>query len=334
MMVKQCIQVLALMLLQAAGAHAAGLTHGVASRNEIDAYPGWRAAAARVLAARGDANSLATAAALTFLGPPSRSKADAARAASAALALAVKASELAPANSAISWLRLQLCTGAPGCDLRETATIMRWVAADNGVAWIPTLAVAQKEKDTMEVDRVLDGMSQGVHFDLYGNRMTVMMFDALRKARRQLPANYLKSDLARMTEAIDMANAAVVPSFSPLINACREAGAGTERRETCLTLAGTMQRADAVMAQLVGFAIEKRLGSDARELRAIAERRRLLEWRVAAANQADSELLPWLANARARSRIEKMRAMPREEDVCIAILREHKKSLEPPEDRR
>ena len=28
-----------------------------------------------------------------------------------------------------------------------------------------------------------------------------------------------------------------------------------------------------------------------------------------------------------------MRALPREEDVCIAILREHKMALEPPEDR-
>jgi hypothetical protein len=55
---------------------------------------------------------------------------------------------------------------------------------------------------------------------------------------------------------------------------------------------------------------------------------------VAAANQADAEPLPWLSNARARSRIAKMRAMPREEEVCIAILREHKKPLEPPEERR
>jgi hypothetical protein len=29
-----------------------------------------------------------------------------------------------------------------------------------------------------------------------------------------------------------------------------------------------------------------------------------------------------------------MRAMPREEDVCIAILREHRMALEPPEEHR
>jgi hypothetical protein len=125
-----------------------------------------------------------------------------------------------------------------------------------------------------------------------------------------------------------------MPSFSPLINACRETTA-TERRESCLKLSKTMQRADAVMAQLVGFAIEKRLtAADGKESRVIAERRRLLEWRVSAANQSDTPLLPWLRNARARSRLAKMRVMPREEDVCTALLREHGMPLDPPEDRR
>jgi hypothetical protein len=333
-MVKRSIALVALALLHVVAARAIGLTHGM-PKNDPDAYPIWRAAAARTLAARHDAGSLATAAALTFLGPPSRSKADLGKAASAALELAVKASELAPSDSAISWLRLQMCTNAPGCDIRQAATTMRWVAADNGVAWLPTVANGQKDKDAMEIDRAIDGMAQGEHFDLYGHRATVMMYDALRRARKDLPPDYLKSDSARLTEALGIANAAVVPSFSPLINACREAAPGSDRRAACLTLSKTLQHADAVMAQLVGFAIEKRLSpADSPRVRTLSERRRLLEWRVAAANQADSQVLPWLANAHARARVAKMRAMPREEDVCVAILKEHKKALEPPEDRR
>jgi len=191
-----------------------------------------------------------------------------------------------------------------------------------------------KDRDMIQVDRVLTDMALGTRFDLYGNRITVMMYDALKKARGALPANYLRSDLSRLTEAMGMAAAAVIPSFSPLINACREAAAA-ERREACLKLSKTMQRADAVMAQLVGFAVEKRLTpADGKELRVIVERRRLLEWRVSAANQSDTPLLPWLRNARARSRLAKMRAMPREEDLCIALLREHGLPLDPPEDRR
>jgi len=330
--VKQWGLVLVLTVLNGAAALAGAAVHGTSPKIAPDTYPAWRAAAARMLAARGDAGSLATAAALTFVGPTSRPKAESAQAAAAALDLAVKASELSPDDSAISWLRLQLCTHAPACDIRSAATTMRWVDADNSAAWLPTLAAGQK--DATEVDRVLASMAHGVHFDLYLNRTTVLMFDALKNVHGALPANFLEADLSRLTEAMGMANATVLPSFSPLINACREAAIG-ERREACLTLAKRMQRGDAVMAQLVGFAIERRLTpADGKAARTIAERRRLLEWRVTTANQSDTPLLPWLKNARARSRLAKMRAMPREEDVCIAILREHKMPLEPPEDRR
>ncbi|MGO9995104.1 MAG: hypothetical protein ACLPTF_21685 [Steroidobacteraceae bacterium] len=333
-MVKQCVRVLALLFLQVACALAGSPTHGTSLKTEADTYAAWRAEAARALAARSDSESLATAAALTFIGAPSRAKAESAKAASAAVEFAVKASELAPDNVAISWLLLHLCASAPACDIRDAATTMRWVDADNAAAWLPTLATAQKDKDTIQVDRVLTDMAHGTRFDLYGNRATVMMFDALKRVRAALPANYASSDLSRLTESLGMASATVMPSFSPLINACREP-AGGERHDACLKLSKTMQKADAVLTQLVGFAIEKRLTpADSKEQRIIAERRRLLEWRVSSANISDTPLLPWMRNARARSRLAKMRAMPREEDVCIALLREHGMPLDPPEDHR
>ena len=320
-------------LLQVTAVLGPGAVRANQMKGDADNYAAWRAAAARALDARGDAGALAGAAALTFVGPASRSRADAAKAASAALDIAAKAAEVAPDDPSISWLRLHLCANAPACDIRDAATTMRWIDADNAAAWLPTLAAAQKDHDFVEVDRVLMDMAKGTRFDLYGNRATVMLYDALRRARAQLPADYLKSDLARVTEAMGVTAAAVMPSFSPLINACRDAVA--ERHEDCLALSKTMQKADTVMAQLVGFAIEKRLTpTDSKELRVIAERRRLLEYRMAYANISDTPLLPWLRNARARSRLAKMRALPREEDVYIALLKEHGIPLDPPEDRR
>jgi len=333
-MFKRFVQALSLSWLVLASALSVNIADAAPPKTEADNYAAWRAAAARALEARADARSLATAAALTFAGPPSRSKTDTARAATAALDLAVKASELEPNDPAIAWLRLKLCSDAPGCDIRDAATTMRWVDADNDAAWLPTLAGAQRDKDTVQVDRVLADMAEGTRFDLYGNRTAVMIFDELKRIRAQLPANYLQSDLTRLTEAMDIAGAAVIPSISPVINACREA-ATMERREACLNLSKTMQKADAVIAQLVGFAIEKRLTpADSKEMRLIAERRRLLEWRAASANVSDTPLLPWLRNARARSRLAKMRAMPREEDVCIALLKEHGMPPDPPEEHR
>jgi hypothetical protein len=43
----------------------------------------------------------------------------------------------------------------------------------------------------------------------------------------------------------------------------------------------------------------------------------------------DASILPWTQNARVRARLAQMRVRPREEDVCIALLRQHKMALEP-----
>jgi hypothetical protein len=316
-MVKHCVLLLALAAAHSADA-AASKAH---ARTESDRYAAWVAQAAQVLGARADANSLAAAAALTVT-----------RSELAALDLAARASELAPQNSAIGWLRLQLCALAPACDMRDIATVMRWVDPDNAAAWLPTLSVAERDKDTTEVDRVLADMAREPHFDFYWNRIVVFMFDALDAARNELSGGYAASDAARYAAVIGIAGGEVIPPFAPLVDACRESAAYPERRDLCLRLSKTMQRGDTIAAQLMGFGIEKRLlAPDSKEVRAIAERRRVLEWRVAAAARFDNPLLPWTKNARARARIAHMRALPREEDVCIAILREHKMAVDPPE---
>jgi hypothetical protein len=178
-------------------------------------------------------------------------------------------------------------------------------------------------------------MAHGTRFDLYWNRIVVLMVDALYAARDDLPGSFASSDSARLMTAMGIAGAEVIPGFSPLVEACRDSSAEPERRETCLKLSKTMQRGDTIIAQMAGFSIEKRLvAPDSKEARAIAERRHVLEWRMGAAAKFDTPLLPWLKNARARARLAQMRAIPREEDACIAVLREHGMALLPPEDHR
>jgi hypothetical protein len=257
----------------------------------------------------------------------------AAPAAPAALELAARASELAPQNPVIGWLHLRLCADTPACDIRDVATVMRWVDADNGAAWLPTLAAAQKDKDATEVDRVLADMARGKRFDLYYNRVVVLMFDALARARKDLPGGYLASDAGRFAAVGGIASAEIIPPLSPLIDACREPAEAADRRDQCLKVSKTLQRGDTIIAQLAGFSIERRLvAPDSKEARIIGERRHVLEWRVAEAAKFDEPLLPWLKNAGARTRVAQMRALPREEDVCIAILKQHKMAIEPPEE--
>jgi hypothetical protein len=301
-----------------AAAASASRPHAAADR-----YRTWGTAAATALIARADANSLATAAALRYMGPGLKPS---------PLELAARASELAPEDASIGWLHLQLCGDTPPCDIRDVATVLRWVDADNGAAWLQNLAAAQKDRDETEVDRILADMAQGTRFDFYWNRIVVLMVDALYAARDELPGGFAASDAARLNLVSGIASAEIIPSFSPLLEACRESSAIPGRRDPCLKLSKTMQRGDTVIAQITGFSIERRLHApDSKEARAIAQRRHILEWRVAAAAQLDSPLLPWTKNARARARLAQMRAMPREEDVCIAILRKHKMALDPPE---
>jgi len=294
-------------------------------------YASWRKDAARVLIQRGDARSLAAAAALRFV-EPARTREESAAARSAAVDLASKASELAPASAAIGWLRLELCANTAGCDVRDAATTLRWVDADNGAVWLSTLAAAQKDKDSMEIDRVLQEMTQATRFDFYWNRTIVLLFDAFRKARHAMPANYLPSDSSRLSEATLLAGAEIVPPLGALTNACRDAG-GAERRESCLRLARIMQRGDTVGVQLAGFSIAKRFAApDSKEWRALAERRRVLEWRGSSAAQNEEPLLPGLQDAMARERIALMRGAAREEDLDIAVLRKRRLPIEPPEE--
>ena len=288
-------------------------------------------AAIRALTAQGDAGSLAAAAALRFNEGLQDAARSPATGSSGALDLAARATQLAPDDAAIHWLRLQLCVATPGCDSRDAATNMRWVDPDNAAAWLPTLMTAQKDRDAEEVDRVLADMAHSARFDLYWNRVVVMSFDALSKARHVAPSPLLSSDAARL-ETVLTAAARVIPPFQELLAACRETE-GAERHEACRRLSKIMQRSDTVAAQLAGFGIERRLSPpDGREARTVADRKRTLEWRMMQAHQLDRPLLPWLKSIRARGLIALLRRNPREEDVYLALLRAHQVANEPPRD--
>jgi hypothetical protein len=327
-MVNHGLKALILGILMSQPAAALAITApGIKSTSPAGRFQLWRNEAVRVLAARADAQSVATAAALSFTDSFA-----APAAAPAALQLIARASDLAPENAAIGWLHLQLCATAPACDSRDAATVLRWVDPDNAAAWLAELSTAQRDRDTVEVERVLADMARGTRFDLYYNQIMVMMFDALSGVRHELPGGVVASDTAQLTALAGVANAEIIPAFSSLIDACREATPKSERREDCTKLAKIMQRGDTVIVQMVGFGIERRLiPADSKEARSLAERRHLLEWRLSAASKLDSPILPWTSRSRTRTRLAEMRLRPREEDVCIALLREHKMALEPAE---
>jgi len=294
------------------------LTFGATSpaatlKAKSDSLEQWKLATIHALQEKNEPRSLATAALLSY---PAKT----------GLELSKRASTLAPENGPIGWLYLQFCANSPGCEVREAATAMRWIDADNAAAWLPLLAIAERQGDTVEVERILMDMARTNRFDVYWNPLVILTFDSLKASQS---VKYGLSDWARLTYASEIAGATLMPSFTPLIDICREAG--SERRDACLKISKIMQRGDTILAQLAGFAIEKHLvAPDSREARAISERRRGIEWRKTMATEFDSPLLPWVKNARARWRVSRMRTLPREEDVYIAILREHGLVIDPP----
>jgi hypothetical protein len=303
---------------------------GAAPRSAPSEFERWRPAAIAALRERADADSLATAAALAYVGD-SKLRLEPARG-DAALELAAHASALAPDDAAIGWIQVRLCANTPGCDIRDTATAMRWLDPDNAAAWLPTLAAAEKDKDTVEIDRVIADMAQGARFDFYWNRIVVLMFGALKAVSKSLPKDAIDSDASRLSSVIGIAAGEFVPPFLPLTEACRESAAGTERREFCQKIAKNLQQGDTIVAQITGLGVERHfLPADSKESHALGERRRVLEWRLASAGKFDTPVLPWLKNAHARWRVARMRALRREEDVLLAILREQGTPIDPPE---
>ena len=292
----------------------------------------FNAAALRSLERRGTADSLAAAALLAhFAAKSGYAPVDAGL---GALDLAASAAGLAPADPAIAWIRVRLCANTAGCDVRDAATAMRWLDPENAAAWLPTLAAAHKDHDAVEVDRVLADMAQGARFDIYWNRIIVLLYDQLRAVASELPKGGVDSDDSRFGYAVGVASAGIVPNFQAIVDTCREAGAESARRESCLRVARNLQLGDTVIAQVIGLNLEKRfVAADGREAHALAERRRVLEWRGSAAGKFDLSVLPWRRNAHARWRVARMRALRREQDVVEAILREQGSSVDPPESR-
>ncbi len=249
----------------------------------------------------------------------------------AALVLASRATGLAPDSTSIGWIRLRICALTAGCDIRGSATEMRWLDPDNGAAWLPTLAAAQKDGDTMEIDRVFRHMAEGTRVDFYWNRIVVLMFDALKAVSKSLPGSFADSDSARLAYVERIAGIEIVPHIAIVVDACRDSRPATQRRASCLKVSQILRNGDTIGAQLTGVGLEKHFASaDGKDWRALSERRRVLEWRLTTAAEFDRPLLPWLKSSRARWRLARMRTMRRQEDVCIAVLRERGLPLDPP----
>ena len=183
-MIKRCLPALAL-VVDAARRWRSALgspeSHGALRRTSIRPGGPPRRRSSPAAAMR---NSLAAAAALSFVGPGATAQRGPGGGQAAPWIWPPTPASSIPTDPSIGWLRLQLCASTAGCDIRDAATTMRWVDADNGAVWLPTLAAAQKDKDPVggRPDPCRHG-PRSSRFDFYWNPTVVLLFDGLKQAR-------------------------------------------------------------------------------------------------------------------------------------------------------
>ena len=134
-------------------------------------------------------NSLATAAALRFLGAANAKRRRRPQLKASAVDLAARAASWRRRARASAGCICSCAPRTPACDIRDVATVMRWVDADNGAAWLQTLSRGAEGQR-------YDGGRQdsrrtwllGARFDFYWNRIVVLMVDALDAVGYDLPS--------------------------------------------------------------------------------------------------------------------------------------------------
>jgi hypothetical protein len=304
-----------------------GLGLGAGAAHAKHARDLWSVGTARELLSRGDAKSLATAAILL-----QSANALAANGGLHAIDAADRAALEAPDDHAIGWIRLRICEQTPGCDLPGVATTLRWVDADNAAPWVSMLSAAIHDKDEQAADRALAGMAGAKRFYLYWNPTVTMVFDALKGAGARAPPGMSNADHSRLDAAYGISTL-VLPPLRPVPEACKDARPASRRHEPCARIAALLQRGDAVVSQMEGYAIQKRLFPvDSKDARIAAEHQKTLESRMRAERKFETAFLPWFNNRLAVHRLALMRQFAREEDVMNAVLREHHVNGDAPHD--
>ena len=197
----------------------------------------------RILIAAGDADSLATAAMLSF-GP----KFDPAQ----RMRLIARAVEEAPDRPDLVWLNVRLCTQVDGCNPEPLETQLQALVPENGAAWFDSIGRAEKRNDVAAVRVAMVAIATSTHFDTYWNATIVHVANAILKTHTMnLPT--------ALVTTFGVASAMAIPAYQTIVNACK--GEPLQDRDvlrTCRQVSSVMRSGDTYLTEMVGVAIAKR----------------------------------------------------------------------------
>jgi hypothetical protein len=227
------------------------------------------------LAAKGSADSLATAAVLQQFGAESDS---------GSYPLVARAVQLAPDRPDLAWLAVRLCASASDCDGSGPEKHLHDVDPGNGIGSTGALTRAQRKNDAAAIDAALTAIGSSERFYVYFNPLVAATAGELAAVQHSGPGQPSGKEVARATlQMIAVIASSVLPPSQSFSVSCKgvalEQVAG--RLERCRRAAQAFARADTFIVEGLGLSLQQQLWPlDSPEGRAIAARRRVLQYRL------------------------------------------------------
>jgi hypothetical protein len=216
-----------------------------------------------VLLQRGDPDSLAAAALLSFVESHETS-----------LALLVKATAAAPERADLTWLHAQACREVTSCDPGPVEQRLRDLDPSNGAGWMGALSRATIAKDEAAMERALAAMGHSARVDIYWTTLIAHLSRATELTKTlSLPETEVT--------VIGVLAALAIPAYAAAPNACKgERLQRPDMLETCRGVAKAFERGDTYITEMIGIAIAKRVWpEESPEYQAATEARRTFDYR-------------------------------------------------------
>jgi hypothetical protein len=292
--------------LSALAALCVTLTGLAGTAQPDDPYVNLRAA----LIARGDADSLATAALMTPKDQAGQRDTLLSRAAAAA-----------PQRADLAFLELTGCVHIPSCEVKPLEAKLRTLDKDNGAAWAGS--VARADAGSTELKVKLAEIADAKRFDFYWNSLTLHLASAIERSGQ--------ADVGTsVVDAVGLLAAQGMPAFEKIANACK-GGALQDpgMLAICRKLSVVLRHGDSIIAQMVGAGIAMRAWPDgSAEYQEAAAARRRAHYLI----EEQSKLPPLEGTQNSPERYLRMLAQYRTEpEVMAARLREAGVDVNPPD---
>jgi hypothetical protein len=238
-----------------------------------------------------------------------------------ASSLIARATLAAPDRADLAWLQARICQETPGCDSPPFEAKVRNLDPSNGAGWLGALARAAAAKDDEAMNEALRPISQTARVDIYYTRLI-----------GTLSPKVAQTGSVSLSEAavavIGVMAAQAIPPYQSVSNACKgERLTQADVSKLCQGVARAFENGDAVITEMIGVAIAKRVWpEDSPEWKAAVDKRRVYEYQ--------SKLLLEVDETRDATNINRYIAWcshyRREQEVFRAELVDAGKNPDPP----